>query len=254
MEIGIIDEVSIPEEFAESNWVEKTGDFFATPGRLFFGREYKIEKVDDKWVLKNTESFFTFTSALVKIACIALLPLSLISTAFGLGLKSLTQNRISRDLPIQINARTEENFSGRLPKNPLSPNCVNSQQKSFWGETYNVAPIAIPSGLKDPLAALKQVLATKEIPFFKPSQAKLVEERENYLHYEYTVVIPSGIAKGTYIDDIDIFYDKERSCFDIRSASRIGLRDSLDVFNFKVPAANKKRVEAIRSAFLASSS
>lgn len=149
-----------------------------------------------------------------------------------------------------VNARTEENFAGRLPPSPWSPNCVNSQEKSWWGSLYNVDPIQVPPGTNDPVALMKQVLKSAHVDNFNADNMKLVEERSHYLHYEYTVVIPSGVLKGVYIDDVDLFYNEEKGYFDIRSASRKGYRDAVHL-DFSEPGANKKRVEAIRAAFSA---
>jgi uncharacterized protein (DUF1499 family) len=226
--------------------VERVGDFFLTPARLFFGNTYYLASLPDgKQVLKSPETFFSFSRTIQKVASIALFPLSIISTIFGLFLKAaaLFNDPLLKKkymLPILKYARTDENFSGKLPPNPWSPNCVNSQEKSFWGALYDTDPIPVPEGMEDPISHLKNLLATQN--------AQLVEEKGDYLHYLCRVEIPSGPLKGIYIDDLDLYYNREKGWIDIRSASRSGFRDALHL-NFKLPGANKKRVEAIRLSF-----
>jgi len=223
--------------------LEMVGDFFLTPARLFFGNTYHlVEFPDGNKRLNCPETFFSLTRAAKKVAVIALLPFSLISTLFGLCLKALASQIESElknkyTLPILVNARTEEDFAGKLPPAAWSPNCVNSQEKSLWGNLYNADPIAVPAGTENPTEQLKAHMATL--------QSTLVEEKGDYLHYTYTVVIPTGPLQGTYIDDLDFFYNREKGVIDVRSASRSGFRDALH-FDFNLPGANKKRIEAIR--------
>jgi uncharacterized protein (DUF1499 family) len=234
--------------------LEKASDFFLTPGRLFFGDTYYLVTLPDgNQILKRPETFFSLSLLAQKVAAIALLPLSLISTVFGFCLKGIAiyTNPVLKNkymLPTLLYARTEENFQGKLPQNPWSPNCVNSQEKSSWGALYNADPIPVPEGMENPIERLKTLLATLNAPNFKAANAQLLEEKGNYLHYAYTVTIPSGPLKGTYIDDIDLCYNPEKRTIDIRSASRSGFRDALN-FDFNLPGANKKRVDAIREAF-----
>lgn len=146
-------------------------------------------------------------------------------------------------------SRKAENFAGKLPKNPFTPNCVNSQQKSFWGKLYNVDPISVPPSLVDPIGTMKALFQNTHRENFNSDNVKLFEEKGNYLHYTYTVVIPKGVLKGTYTDDVDLYYNAEKHIFDVRSASRKGFRDGLNLKIKTVPGANKKRVEAIRAEF-----
>lgn len=252
MNISLINTIEVSDKLPlESHWLEQIGDACIAPGRLFFGRWYEVEPIsNDQFMLKSSETFHSVGDAVLKTAAIVLLPLSAISVAFGLGAKSLA-HRLHPSLekkysfPTFINARTVENFAGRLPPNPLTPNCVNSQQKNCWGDLYDVDPIVIPVGFPNPVAALKDLLQMAKMPNFDAARATLIEEKNNYLHYTYIVEIPSGPLQGTYIDDVDIYYDQSRRCFEIRSASRVGFRDAIHL-DFQQPGANKKRVEAIR--------
>jgi uncharacterized protein (DUF1499 family) len=242
-----IDQIEAPDSF--TNPLERFGDFMATPGRLFFGRSYCLQKTSTgDQILAEHEKFFSITSVVKKIFVLYLLPISILSTAIGIGLKYVA-HVIDPNLKAKyafkrlINARTEENFLGKLPQNPLTPNCVNSQRKSLWGALYNAEPIQIPTGINNPLSHFQNVIR-KQFP-----KAELLEKKGNYLHYIFTVEIPSGPLKGIYIDDLDAYYDEENRYFDIRSASRVGIRDALHL-DFNLPGANKKRIEAIRSFFI----
>lgn len=93
---------------------------------------------------------------------------------------------------------------------------------------------------------LKTLLQNINKPYFKSENLQLEEETDHYLHYTYTVVIPKGVLKGVYIDDLDIYYDEVNHVFHLRSASRTGFRDATHL-NFKRPGANKNRLEALRS-------
>ena len=239
---------------ANSSLIEEVGNFFESPGRLLMGTTYTLEKTEDgKFILKQPETFNTMYRIALKITAITFFPLSILSTLLGSGLKWLSyvlypELKQKYLFPVLVNARISLNFSGILPQNPLTPNCVNTQQKSFWGKLYNADPIVIPKELKDPMAVMKNIFKTSNRPFFKAENVRLTEETDHYLHYEYTVVIPSGGLKGTYIDDVDLYFNEEKSCFEIRSASRVGFRDAVH-FDFSSPGANKSRVEAIREEF-----
>lgn len=251
--MNILDNI---EGFDNQNWglMEKAGNALMAPGRLFFGKNYTlVEAADNNRILKNYEAHPNLARLAAKIVAIALLPFSLLLILSGMGLKLLSHrlNPALQDkyqIPSLINARTEENFSGKLPLSPWTPNCVNSQKKSLWGKLYDADPIVVSHSILDPINVLKGILATTNKPNFQAEKASLLEERNNYLHYTYTVEIPSGPLKGTYIDDVDIYYDAAKGCFEIRSASRVGFRDAVH-FDFSRPGANKKRIEAIREAF-----
>ncbi len=131
---------------------------------------------------------------------------------------------------------------------PGTPNCVNSQEKSKWGKLYNIEPLTVPRHITDPIDTLKNIFNNINEQYLKAPNLQLLEERENYLHYAYVVVIHSLPLRGTYIDDIEISYDKDRQILDIRSASRSGYRDATNL-NFSIPGANKNRVEALRTAW-----
>lgn len=242
------------EGLSQKNWMEELGNYLLFTE--FYGRKYHLIQTPISPILKAREQFTSFTRMLLKVIIIALTPLIVISTLFGLGIK-YTAHKLEPDLALKyqykvlVNAREPANFSGKLPPNPWTPNCVNSQQKSLWGNLYNAEPIIIPTDITNPLAKLKSLLKTAQIPHFDCSKMQLIEEQENYLHYTYTVEISKGLLKGTYIDDVDIYYNSREHHFDIRSASRKGFRDAIHL-DFSQPGANKNRIEAIRQLWTAS--
>lgn len=252
--------LSLTNEITSLDPFERIGDALISPARflLGMGKIHHLEKQPDgSFILKRPEIHSSLPMLIAKVIAAAtiLIPvLALLSSGIGWAFKSyaMRQNPDLKDkysLPVLINARTERNFAGQLPPNPLSPNCVNSQQKNLWGKLYDANPISVPPGIEDPMLAMKALLQNTVRPNFNSANLRIVEERENYLHCEYTVVIPSGPLKGTYIDDLDLFYNVEGRYFDIRSASRTGFRDAIHL-DFSQAGANKKRIEAIRDAFI----
>ena len=250
--LSITDKIEVLSNFPnQSHILERTGDDLMSPIQLF-KRKYRLIQDDKKrFYVQSPETFYSPLRIVMQIIAISLLPLSLISTLFGFGLKFFS-HQISPELaqkysyPVLVNVRSSENFAGKLPSCPMTPNCVSSQEKSRWGKLYDVAPLKVPSYVDEPMNTLKILLQNINRPYFNAQNLHLEEEGENYLHYTYTVVIPSGSLKGTYIDDLDIYYDQEKRLFQIRSASRTGFRDATHM-NFNRPGANKNRLEALRA-------
>lgn len=202
---------------------------FSTPPHVF-NRKY-----GQAFSRKNSLAIEAIMQIIIKI----LFSLSFIFSLFGYGEGSceissgLIQNYSSS---ISVYSRSSENFSGKLPSCPRTPNCVNSQRKSDWGSLYDVAPLNIPNYVSNPMDTLKTLLQYINMPYFKSENLQLEEETDHYLHYTYTVVIPKGVFKGVYIDDLDIYYDEVNHVFHLRSASRTGFRDATHL-NFKRPWA-----------------
>ena len=84
--------------------------------------------------------------------------------------------------------------------------------------------------ISEPFEVIKQII--ENIP-----RTRIVENDSDYLHAEVT----SRIMK--YVDDLEISYIPENNIIVIRSESRVGEGDF---------GVNKKRVELIKSNFLAS--
>lgn len=250
MEANIISKIecndlSLAKKFGCSK-TEAAGDFFMTPFRELFGHTFHLVKTDIGARLNKHETFSNASKIALKVAAAVLLPLTLLLALVGLTLKGISRLEKNANnkyyLPVLVNARTKENFAGKLPPNPSSPNCVNSQQTNRWGKLYDAQPIQVASAVKDPMQLMQTTINADG------TKVKLVEKDQNYLHYTYTVIIPQGPLKGTYIDDVDMYYDAAKRHFDIRSASRVGFRDAVHA-DFTIPGANKKRIEAIREKF-----
>jgi len=254
-DLSIINKIKCEQDTSHTNTAEKVADFLLTPARVFFGRTYQLEKKPDELkrfnivshiVLTSPEEPASFVNVMIKIASIVLLPLSLLAVAFGALIKviDLAVHEKLKDkykLTTIVNSRNLADMtSGKLPRNPLTMNCVNSQQKSCWGKLYDAEPISAKK-ISEPVKKMKEML-------LKDKQYRLVEATSNYLHFTHRVEITSGLLKGVYIDDVDLSYDAQKEHFDIRSASRTGFRDSLDI-DIRKPGANKKRIESIRSEF-----
>ena len=107
--------------------------------------------------------------------------------------------------------------NGRLAACPESPNCVSSFESD---ETHGIAPLAAD------LPQIEQVL-------IGTSGANIVRMEQNYLYAEFTSRIMG------FVDDVEFLFDPASGLTHVRSASRLGHSDL---------GANRKRVEAIRSA------
>ncbi len=109
---------------------------------------------------------------------------------------------------------------GRLARCRRSPNCVSSQADPMDKEHY-IAPIAFSGTME----ALRKAIAGLEL-------ATIIEAKGDYLYAEFRTPFLR------FIDDVELYYEKENSVVQVRSASRLGRRD------FK---ANRKRVEQLRA-------
>ncbi|MDB6081717.1 MAG: hypothetical protein JWO53_989, partial [Chlamydiia bacterium] len=192
---------------------------------------------------------FALAYSISKTAAAVFLTLSVASILVGVCVKAIAlkwkpELQAKYSFKTLLYARTQQNFSGKLPARPFTPNCVNSQKDSLWGAIYNVKPIAVSEKITQPLIELKKILATC-VPDMPSNALTLVEEQGSYLHYK-------GVVTGKPSEsefDIDVFYNKNKKQFDIRSASRSGFVDS-ETLDFKEPGSNKKRVEAIRQEWM----
>ena len=109
---------------------------------------------------------------------------------------------------------------GRLAPCKRSPNCVSSQADPVDKEHY-IAPISFSGTMEE----LRKVIAGLEL-------ATIVEAKDDYLYAEFRTPFLR------FIDDVELYYEKNSSLVQVRSASRLGRRD------FK---ANRRRVEQLRA-------
>ena len=104
---------------------------------------------------------------------------------------------------------------------PSSPNCVSTKAQD---EGHAIAPIRYHKNRPEAKEALKE--AIRSLP-----RAKLVEEDESYLHYEFTSLLLR------FVDDVEFLFDDEAKTIHFRSASRTGHSDF---------GVNRRRMENIR--------
>lgn len=117
---------------------------------------------------------------------------------------------------------------GRLSDCPSSPNCISSQADAADREHY-AAPLAVDG---DALAAWERAKAAAlSLP-----GAKLLEARDDYAAFEITTRVLR------FVDDLELVLDAKAQVIHLRSASRLGHSDL---------GANRKRVDALRAAYLA---
>ncbi|MEM6964700.1 MAG: DUF1499 domain-containing protein [Bacteroidota bacterium] len=110
---------------------------------------------------------------------------------------------------------------------PNSPNCVSTQEKR---NRKRMRPIKIRHNTK--YAMMKMKLLLDDDDDFK--RAKLIEEKENYLYYEFTTKV------GKFIDDVEFLFDEKTKQIHFRSASRKGWSDM---------GKNRRRMKKIRKLY-----
>jgi uncharacterized protein (DUF1499 family) len=116
---------------------------------------------------------------------------------------------------------------GKLPPCPPSPNCVSSQSTD---NEHAVEPFPYSSSMPEAIAGLRKII-------LQMKRTKIVTETKNYLHAEFASAI------WRFVDDVEFSFDDHAKLIQVRSASRLGYSDF---------GVNRKRVEAIRTAWQAS--
>lgn len=126
-------------------------------------------------------------------------------------------------------------FSGSRPKDlgfnsgafkPCSwkPNCVSSTAAK--DDPHFIEPLKNSDDLSADWRKLRAHLETIKV-------AKIVLEKPGYVHVEFTS------EKMGFVDDVEFAIDHAKAVIQVRSASRLGIRDF---------GVNRARVEAIRAA------
>ena len=100
-------------------------------------------------------------------------------------------------------------------------NCVSTQASD---QGHGIVPYRYQKNLAGAKETLKTIVAN--LP-----RAKLVEEDEAYLHYEFTSLLLR------FVDDVEFVFDDETKTIHFRSASRTGYSDL---------GVNRRRMEEIR--------
>lgn len=115
---------------------------------------------------------------------------------------------------------------GKLAPCPPSPNCVSSQSSD---KEHFIAPLSYTTSGPQAAAALKNIVLGMK-------RARIVDERDSYIHAEFTS------ALWRFVDDVEFYVDDAAKVIHLRSASRLGKSDL---------GVNRKRMEAIRDAWTA---
>jgi uncharacterized protein (DUF1499 family) len=92
-------------------------------------------------------------------------------------------------------------------------------------EGHAIAPFRYRKSRAEAKEGLKEVI--RSLP-----RAKLVDEDESYLHYEFTSLLLR------FVDDVEFVFDDEAKTIHFRSASRTGYGDL---------GVNRRRMEELRS-------
>jgi uncharacterized protein (DUF1499 family) len=114
-------------------------------------------------------------------------------------------------------------IDGRLTACPDSPNCLSTQAND---PEHRMEALTLSGSPQEAMARIKAVIAG--FP-----RTKIVDERENYLHVEFTS------ALFRFVDDVEFQIDESAGKIHFRSASRVGHSDL---------GANRRRMEQITAA------
>jgi uncharacterized protein (DUF1499 family) len=114
----------------------------------------------------------------------------------------------------------------RLAPCPDSPNCVSSQTKD---SKHHIEPLHYDGTQEEARERLLAVLQGMK-------RSKIVTNDGHYIHIEFT----SAVFR--FVDDTEFFFDDAKKAIVMRSAARLGYYDF---------GVNRKRLEAIRSGFVA---
>jgi uncharacterized protein (DUF1499 family) len=117
---------------------------------------------------------------------------------------------------------------GKLQPCPNSPNCVSTFATD---ELHKIEPFPFGDSPDEALARLKTAILLQP-------RVQIITATDRYLHVEFTT------ALLRFVDDVEFLIDPDQKVIHFRSASRIGYSDL---------GANRKRMDAIRRAFIARS-
>lgn len=115
--------------------------------------------------------------------------------------------------------------AGKFKPPQKKPNCVSSTVTTT--DSHYIAPIKFNG---DAAAAWKKLL----VLVTAQPRTTLIEQKPNYLCAEFKT------ATMGYVDDVEFALDAKAKAIQVRSASRLGIRDF---------GVNRKRIEALRAGF-----
>jgi len=110
----------------------------------------------------------------------------------------------------------------KLAPCPSSPNCVSSQTES---EQHAIEPLPFEPGFKVKEAIVN---ALSSMP-----RTVIIEETDDYVYAESTSLI------FRFVDDVEVWIDRENNLIHFRSASRTGYSDM---------GVNRSRIEKLKSS------
>ena len=116
--------------------------------------------------------------------------------------------------------------AGKFAPPSWKPNCVSSTVDK-GDEKHYIAPIAYSA---DSAEAWKKLVAIVK----GTARVNVVAESANYMYAEFK---SAGMG---FVDDVEFALDEKAGVIQVRSASRLGVRDL---------GANRARIEAIRAQF-----
>ena len=140
------------------------------------------------------------------------------------GQAGLLQGKAPTDLGVS---------QGKLKGLSSTPNSVSSQAELYPDNPQrkyaSIPPLALRGDGPATIAKLKSVVASTR-------GAKLITIAPDYLYAQYTTPLMK------YVDDVEFWFDPKANIIQVRSASRLGEGDL---------GANRKRIEAVRTALAA---
>ncbi|MEO7391859.1 MAG: DUF1499 domain-containing protein [Ramlibacter sp.] len=135
----------------------------------------------------------------------------------------------SRSAPTDLGVR-----GGKLKPPSATDNSVTSQAALYRDHPQRLASQIAPLALRgDGPATIARIRAIVQA---MPG-AKIVKSDADYLYTHFTTPLMR------FVDDAEFWYDPAAQAIQVRSASRIGERDR---------GLNRKRIEAVRAALVAS--
>ncbi len=117
---------------------------------------------------------------------------------------------------------------GALAPCPSSPNCVCSQGDP-GDEEHFMPPLPLHGAASDAIERVAGIITAMP-------RTEIISQQDRYLHATFT----SAIFR--WVDDVELVVDEDAGVLHFRSASRVGHSDL---------GVNRKRMEAIRDAWLA---
>lgn len=115
--------------------------------------------------------------------------------------------------------------SGKFAPPSWKPNCVSSTVDK--GDPHFIEPFALGGTQDDAWKRLREIVSGSP-------RVTIVNDQPNYLHAEFR---SAGMG---FVDDVEFALDERASVIQVRSASRLGVRDF---------GVNRNRIESLRAQY-----